>query len=291
MSTRQRITFPNRTGEHLAAVLETPDRPARAYALFAHCFTCGKDIAAATRITRTLAASQIAVLRFDFTGLGGSEGDFANTNFSSNVDDLLAAAQYLRTEHRAPELLIGHSLGGTAMLAVAPQVPESKTVVTIAAPASPEHVVGQFSGSVPEIESQGDATVSLAGREFRVSRQFLNDVRAQPVLEAVPSLRKALLVFHAPFDGVVPVGHASDIFAAAKHPKSFVSLDGSDHLLSKLEDAQYVANTIAAWADRYLPGVTPARTPKVPGGEVAVGEGNRRFLRDVTSDDHAWGRG
>ncbi|MCZ6887084.1 MAG: bifunctional alpha/beta hydrolase/OsmC family protein [Gammaproteobacteria bacterium] len=288
MSTRQRITFANSAGEQLAASLELPDRPVRAFALFAHCFTCGKDIAAATRITRTLAANGFGVLRFDFTGLGGSEGDFANTNFSSNVSDLLAAAEYLRTEHQAPRLLIGHSLGGTAVLAAAPEIEESLAVVTIGAPASPEHVIRQFQQDVPEIEAEGDAVVSLAGREFRIQQQFLEDLRSHPLTDRLGDLKKALLVFHAPFDATVAVEQATRIFTAAKHPKSFVSLDSADHLLSKLEDAQYVADTLSAWVQRYLPDTTPADTPEVPGGQVLVSEGNQRFLREVSSDDHAW---
>jgi len=288
MPTRQRITFTNHSGEQLAAALELPDRSPRAYALFAHCFTCGKDIAAATRISRTLAANGIAVLRFDFTGLGSSEGDFANTNFSSNISDLVAAAEYLRREHAAPELLIGHSLGGTAVLAAAQQIPESKAVVTIGAPVSPDHVVKQFAETVSEIEARGDALVSLAGREFRVARQFLEDLRSHPLTDRVAGLKKALLVFHAPFDATVAVEQATQIFTAAKHPKSFISLDSADHLLSKLEDAQYVANAITSWVERYLPDIPATDKPDVPGGEVLIGEGNKRFLCDVTSDDHAW---
>jgi len=288
MPTRQRITFTNHSGEQLAAALELPDRSPRAYALFAHCFTCGKDIAAATRISRTLAANGIAVLRFDFTGLGSSEGDFANTNFSSNISDLLAAAEYLRRKHAAPELLIGHSLGGTAVLAAAQEIPESKAVVTIGAPVSPDHVVKQFAETVSEIEARGDALVTLAGREFRVARQFLEDLRSHPLTDRVAGLKKALLVFHAPFDATVAVEQATQIFTAAKHPKSFISLDSADHLLSKLEDAQYVANAITSWVERYLPDIPATDKPDVPGGEVLIGEGNKRFLCDVTSDDHAW---
>lgn len=287
MPTRQRITFANHSGEQLAAALELPDRPPRAFALFAHCFTCGKDIAAATRISRTLAANGLAVLRFDFTGLGGSEGDFANTNFSSNVADLLAAAEFLRTEHAAPQLLIGHSLGGTAVLAAAPEIPESKAVVTIGAPASPDHVIKQFADDVLDIETDGDAVVALAGREFRIQRQFVDDLRSHPLTDRLGSLNKALLVFHAPFDATVDVSQASKIFTAAKHPKSFISLDGADHLVSKLEDAQYVADTISTWMGRHLADANTDK-PDVAGGEVFVGEGNQRFLREVASDDHAW---
>jgi uncharacterized OsmC-like protein/fermentation-respiration switch protein FrsA (DUF1100 family) len=300
MPTRQRISFPNQAGELLSAALELPNTPTRGFALFAHCFTCGKDNAAASRISRTLAAKGIAVLRFDFTGLGSSEGDFANSNFSSNVEDLLAAVDFLRAEFTAPQLLIGHSLGGTAVLAAAPQIPEARAVVTIGSPANPEHLVMQFAETIEQIERDGVATVSLAGREFQIQRQFLENLRQQPLTQQLGSLRKALLVMHAPFDGTVDIGQASEIFAAAKHPKSFISLDGADHLVSKLEDAQYVADTISAWAGRHM--VTAATNlssnsskasttpphPEVPGGQVFIGEGNQRFLREVTADDHAW---
>jgi len=287
MPSRERITFNNSSGHALAAALELPDGAPRASALFAHCFTCGKDSAAASRISRTLASTGVAVLRFDFTGLGGSEGDFANANFSSNVDDLLAAAAFLREHHEAPQLLVGHSLGGTAVLSAAPRIPEARAVATIGAPASTDHVLGQLVGSVAAIERDGEATVTLAGREFRVRRQFLDDLRAQRLPESLGALRRALLVMHAPLDETVPIDEASRIFAAAKHPKSFISLDGADHLLSGLGDAQYVAATISAWAARYLD-LRGGTRPDVPGGEVHVAEGNRKFLRQVHSDDHAW---
>ena len=288
MTNRRPVSFTNSNGNKLAASLELPDREPRAYALFAHCFTCGKDIATASRITRSLAASGIAVLRFDFTGLGGSEGDFANTNFSSNVADLLSAAEHLRTHYEAPQLLIGHSLGGTAILTAAGDIPEARAVVSIAAPAAADHVLKQFAGDIQEIETEGDAVVSLAGRQFRVQQQFLEDVRGQTLERRLGSLKKALLVMHAPFDAIVDIDQASTIFAAAKHPKSFVSLDGADHLVSKLADAQYVAQTIATWAMRYLPALKAEKHPDVPGGEVFVGEGNHKFLRDVRTDHHAW---
>ena len=228
------------------------------------------------------------MLRFDFTGLGGSEGDFANTNFSSNVEDLVAAADYLRREHSAPQLLVGHSLGGTAVLAAASRIPESVAVATIGAPASAVHVIKQFAADVDEIETEGDAQVTLAGRQFVISRQFLEDARAQDLADEISNLKRALLVFHAPFDATVSVDQASAIFSAAKHPKSFVSLDGADHLVSRLADAQYVADTVTTWAGRYLPEPDATARPDVPGGEVLVSEGNPRFLRHVATDDHSW---
>ncbi|GAB7545009.1 bifunctional alpha/beta hydrolase/OsmC family protein [Cupriavidus sp. 8B] len=248
----QRLQFPGSDGQQLSARLDLPVGPVRAFALFAHCFTCGKDVLAATRIAQALTAHGIAVLRFDFTGLGGSGGDFANTNFSSNVADLLAAAEYLRHHHRAPALLIGHSLGGAAVLSAAHGIPEAKAVVTIAAPSDPGHVVGLFGDQAARIEADGEAEVRLAGRPFKIKRQFIEDVAEQKLLDNVSKLRKALLVMHAPQDDTVGIDNATQIFIAAKHPKSFVSLDRADHLLTRKADAVYVANTIAAWSQRYL---------------------------------------
>ncbi|MFL6708064.1 MAG: alpha/beta hydrolase family protein [Massilia sp.] len=247
-----RTEFTGAEGQVLAASLETPDGPIRAYALFAHCFTCGKDVFAATRIARALSEVGIAVLRFDFTGLGNSEGDFANTNFSSNVADLVAAAAFLREQHQAPSLLIGHSLGGAAVLAVASEVPEVKAVVTIAAPSDPAHVHGLFGEAIEMIEQEGEALVQLAGRPFHIKKQFLEDSAQHKLGSKIAGLRRALLVMHSPRDDTVDISNAVEIFSAAKHPKSFVSLDDADHLLSKREDAAYVAGLIAAWSGRYI---------------------------------------
>jgi len=248
----ERFDFPNAAGELLAARLERPSQEPIAYALFAHCFTCSKDSLAARRISEALTARGIAVLRFDFTGLGSSEGDFANTHFSSNVADVVAAADHLRKTRRAPALLIGHSLGGAAVLAAAAAVPETRAVVTIAAPSDPGHVTGLFRDRVEAIRAGGDGEVEIGGRRFRIRREFLDDVAEQRLLERVKDLRKALLVFHSPVDATVGIDNASKIFAAAKHPKSFVSLADADHLLSRRSDAVYVANVLAAWAERYL---------------------------------------
>lgn len=249
----ERFDFPNARGEQLSALLELPDAEPWACALFAHCFTCGKNIFAARRIAQGLTRHGVAVLRFDFTGIGASEGEFANTNFTSNVADLLAAATHMRSILRAPDLLIGHSLGGAAVLAAAGEIPEARGVVTIGAPSDPSHVAHLFHGSIERIEQEGTVEVELAGRTFRISREFLDDIRAQPQAERIGKLRKALLVFHSPVDSTVGVDNAAQIFAAAKHPKSFVSLADADHLLSRKEDAEYVADVIAAWAQRYLP--------------------------------------
>ena len=284
---RERVSFPGRSGS-LAGSLETPAAAPRAWALFAHCFTCGKDSAAASRISRTLAAGGIAVLRFDFTGLGGSDGDFANAGFSSNVEDLVAAADWLRSEHEAPALLVGHSLGGTAVLAAAERIPEARAVATIGSPASPEHVIRLFAGDADRIEREGVAEVDLGGRRFPIGKAFLDDLRAVPMTDRIHRLRRALLVMHAPFDAVVGIHEASAIFEAALHPKSFVSLDRADHLLTDVADAQYAASTMAAWASRYLAPEPRAVSAPVAGGHVRVGEGNHRFLRHVVTDDHAW---
>jgi uncharacterized OsmC-like protein/alpha/beta superfamily hydrolase len=248
----ERFQFPGSKGQQLAAALDTPDGPARAYALFAHCFTCGKDVLAAKRIAVALAAKGIAVLRFDFTGLGSSEGDFANSTFSSNVADLVRAADHLRKTYEAPALLIGHSLGGAAVLAAAGQIPEATAVVTIGAPSDPTHVTGQFADSIGKIRQDGQAEVSLAGRPFTIKREFLEDVAEHSLVGHITTLHKALLVMHAPTDDIVGIDNATRIFVTAKHPKSFVSLSGADHLLSKRQDSAYVADVIAAWASRYL---------------------------------------
>jgi putative redox protein len=283
----RRIEFANATGQQLAGALTLPDLPPRACVLFAHCFTCGKDSIAASRIARSLAGHRMAVLRFDFTGLGGSDGDFANTDFSSNVEDLVAAAEYLEREHEAPALLIGHSLGGTAALAAAGRIPGCRAVAVIGAPATPAHLERQFGARLDDIETSGEATVSLGGREFRIRRDFLEDLRRHDLTAQVGALRRALLILHAPLDEVVSIDEAGRIFQAARHPKSFVSLDGADHLLSNADDAQYAADTIAAWSRRYLP-VRDDSRPEVGGGELWVGELDDKFLRQVASDDHAW---
>ena len=252
MSRREKIEFPGHDGGLLAGLLESPDDTPRANVVFAHCFTCGKDIAAASRIARRLVAEGFAVLRFDFTGLGSSDGDFANTSFSSNVQDLVAAAEYLREQTLAPALLVGHSLGGAAVLAAAHALPEVRGVVTIGAPADPDHVAHLFACDLEAIRRDGQAEVDLAGRRFTISRQFIDDLNEQQQPDRIAALRKALLVFHSPVDVTVGIDNAERIFRAAKHPKSFVSLDNADHLLSRREDADYVGATIAAWASRYL---------------------------------------
>jgi uncharacterized OsmC-like protein/alpha/beta superfamily hydrolase len=269
----EKITFPGSQGAALAARLDWPAAKPRALALFAHCFTCSKDLFAASRIAGRLQERGIAVCRFDFTGLGRSEGEFGNTNFSSNVQDLLAAAAYLRQAVMPADILIGHSLGGAAVLAAAGDIPEARAAVTINAPADAAHVTHNFAAQLDEIREKGEATVTLAGRSFTVKRQFLEDVEATRLSERIAAMRKALLVFHAPTDDVVSIENASAIFTAAKHPKSFISLHGADHLLSKREDAAYAAEVLSAWASRYIADAEPAGEEAVPdAGEVLVTE-------------------
>jgi uncharacterized OsmC-like protein/alpha/beta superfamily hydrolase len=283
----ERFNFPNGKGEQLAATLDLPLGKPTAFALFAHCFTCGKDILAAKRIAERLAMHGIAVLRFDFTGLGASEGEFANTHFSSNVDDLVAAADHLRKMHGPPAILIGHSLGGCAVLAASHRITEARAVVTIAAPYDPSHVVGLFKDQVDTIKAQGEVEVQLAGRPFRIKREFLNDVAEKKLNECLADLRKALLVFHSPTDNLVGIENASHIFTAAKHPKSFVSLAGADHLLSTKSDAVYVANVIAAWAERYLEQPEVMTEAEVEAGLVLVRETHGgKFQQEVLTGPH-----
>lgn len=271
----ERVTFTGEGGDLLAGRLDLPEGRPRAFALFAHCFTCGKDIAAASRISAGLVGAGFAVLRFDFTGLGSSEGEFANTTFSSNVGDLVAAARMLRARHEAPALLIGHSLGGAAVLAAAPRIPGVRAVATIAAPADPVHVAGLISPEARRvIERDGEGEVSLAGRPFRIRREFLHDIADHELGHAIERLDAALIVMHSPVDEVVGIDHARRIYEAARHPKSFVSLDGADHLLSDRADAAYVAAVLAAWSIRYLAAGDdgPPPAPRSPEGAVVVEE-------------------
>ncbi|QYH36621.1 bifunctional alpha/beta hydrolase/OsmC family protein [Salinibacterium sp. M195] len=246
-----KIEFPSADNTMLAAQLDMPDGTPSAFALFAHCFTCSKESFAASRISRALVDHGIAVLRFDFTGLGGSDGDFANTNFTSNIDDVVAATEYLRDNYRAPTLLIGHSLGGAAILAAAHRVPSARALVTIGSPSDPAHISNLFADANDEIVNEGEATVQLGGRSFRIRKQLLDDIAAQPQAARLRDLSAALLVVHSPIDQTVGIDNAREIFEAAMHPKSFVALDGADHLLSDRKDAAFAANIIAAWSARY----------------------------------------
>ncbi|PJG56950.1 osmotically inducible protein C [Bradyrhizobium forestalis] len=285
----ERFQFTGEGGHQLAAALELPDDEPAAFALFAHCFTCGKDTLAAKRISVALAAKGIAVLRFDFTGLGSSEGDFANSTFSSNVADLVRAADHLRSVHKTPSILIGHSLGGAAILAAAGKIPEARAVVTIAAPSDPAHVTGLFKEHLDDIRAQGEVEVSLAGRPFRIRREFLDDIAEHELMKDITGLHKALLVMHSPVDDTVGIDNATKIFVAARHPKSFVSLDHADHLLTKPTDALYAADVIAAWASRYIEIARPAKVLDLPDAprQVVVQETRRsKFNQIITVGPH-----
>ncbi len=284
----ERITFAGHDGAPLAARLDLPRGPLLATALFAHCFTCSKDIPAARRIAARLAAMGIAVLRFDFTGLGHSGGEFENTTFTSNVQDLVAAADYLRGRDLPPSLLIGHSLGGAAVLRARAQIASVKAVVTLGAPSDPGHVVHHFHEAVPRIRKQGAADVCLGGRSFRVGKGFLDDISETRLKPAIADLRAALLVLHAPRDATASIDNAAEIFAAARHPKSFVTLDDADHLISRPQDAEYAADVIAAWVRRYVDLSPPAPPPGAPEGVLRVTEADPDgFLQDIQSGpDH-----
>ncbi|MGK2957283.1 MAG: bifunctional alpha/beta hydrolase/OsmC family protein [Acidimicrobiales bacterium] len=290
------ISFDGSRGAPLAGRLDLPAGPAKAFALFAHCFTCSKDLRAAGRIASRLNAHGIAVLRFDFTGLGGSGGEFSNTDFSSNIDDLLLAAAWLREEHRAPQLLVGHSLGGAAALAVAADIPELRAVATIGAPSSADHLTSLFRGDLDVIERDGSAVVEIGGRSFTIRQELVADLRAHVIEERAAQLDAAVLVLHSPLDNVVGVEHAARIFTSARHPKSFVSLDGADHLLSDPADAAWAADMISTWAARYIVDETPAAPIPSAAGPVLVAEtlqgtflnhvvaGRHQFLADEPAD-------
>ncbi|NOQ82665.1 MAG: alpha/beta fold hydrolase [Myxococcales bacterium] len=282
MADVERFEFVGSGGQTLSARLHLPAVEPIACAVFAHCFTCSKDSRAATHISSALAEKGIATLRFDFTGLGESEGDFDDTTFSHNVDDIAAAVQALREAYRAPALLIGHSLGGTAVLAAAGQIPEVVGVATIGAPFEPKHVARLFEASLDEIESNGQADVNLGGRPFTIRKSFLEDLQKHCNAEQIGKLKKALVVFHSPQDNLVSIDNAGLIFKAARHPKSFVSLDGADHLLGRPSDSRYVADVLAAWASRYLPEQPAAEIPEdTREGEVVVEGKTTGFLQRI----------
>lgn len=289
---RIEAVFKNLQGEPLSGLLEMPSGAIKSYALFAHCFTCSKDNLAATRIARALADLGIAVLRFDFTGLGNSQGDFSSTNFSSNLQDLMAAASYLEQHYVAPTLLIGHSLGGSAVLAVAQELATVKAVATIGAPATAAHVKHLLADSYQALKDRQSVQVTLGGRNFNIQRQFIDDLEKYNSVAHIKALRKALLIFHSPLDDVVSIEEAARIYVAARHPKSFVSLDHADHLLSNPEDSQYVAEVLSAWAGRYLKtDRTPAKKedserPIVAPGSVIVQELDKKFTREILTSHH-----
>jgi uncharacterized OsmC-like protein/esterase/lipase len=283
-----KINFPNSDGDLLSASLEKPDSDIKFYAIFVHCFTCSKDVIAASRISRKLCDMGVAVLRFDFTGLGNSSGDFSNTNFSSNIGDVISAANFLQENHGEPKLLIGHSLGGAAVLAAAQRLPYTRAIVTIAAPATAEHVAQLLSKDKDTIIENNEAEVTIAGRTFNIKKQFLNDITTYNSLDHIASLNKPLLIFHSPVDAIVGIDEAAKIYSAARHPKSFISLDKADHLLSDKRDAEYVSNVIISWISRYLEESvdTAVARPEVGPGQVLVRELNRFFSRDIYTKNH-----
>lgn len=286
---RKSVTFQGSAGQTLSGRLDLPDGEVRAFALFAHCFSCSKDIAAARQIATSITERGIGLLRFDFTGLGASEGDFSDTNFSTNLDDLEAAAAWLKEAYGAPQLLIGHSLGGAAVVAVAERLPSVRAVATIGAPSDADHVIHQFGSRLDEIESTGQAEVDLAGRPFTIKQQFVEDVSGAKVREAAAKLGRPLLVLHAPLDDVVGLDNATGLFTSARHPKSFVSLDGADHLLSRKADAIFAANVISAWFERYIEPENSKETVKSVADGVKVEEsGFGKFQAKIETGRHAF---
>ncbi len=280
-----KVNFPNKNGQQLAARLELPsNQEAHNFAIFAHCFTCNKNLSAVRNIGRALNNEGIAVLRFDFTGLGESEGDFENTNFSSNIEDLSAAADYLTKHYKAPSILIGHSLGGAAVIFAGKKIESIQAIATIGAPSSPSHVKHLFKSNVAEIKKTGIAEVFIGGRSFTVKKEFLEDIEAKNMESKVKSLRKPLLVIHSPQDETVGVQNAKEIYQYAHHPKSFISIDGADHLLTNKKDSSYVGNVIAGWAERYI--TIPEKEQLKSNHQVAVSIGNEDFTSEIIAGKH-----
>lgn len=283
----QKVTFKNNEGQLLEGRLELPvDRHPHNYVIFAHCFTCNKNLLAVKNIGRALTTNGFGVLRFDFTGLGESEGDFADTNFSGNVEDLVAAAHYLTEKHTSPTLLIGHSLGGAAVIFAATEIPSVKAIATVGAPSDALHVQRLLKSSLEEIEASGKAVVNLSGREFTIKKQFLEDLKTKSLPDTVKKLRKPLLLMHSPQDGTVGIQNAEDIYKAAHHPKSFVSLDGADHLLMNKKDSLYVGEVISGWAKRYLTIESEEKLPKTEHQVVASLDADDGFTTKMKVGNH-----
>ncbi|MEP2281201.1 bifunctional alpha/beta hydrolase/OsmC family protein [Maribacter sp.] len=281
----EKVTFTNSQGKQLAARLELPtNQEAHSYAIFAHCFTCNKNFSAVRNISRALVSRGIAVLRFDFTGLGESEGEFEETNFSSNVSDLIEAAKFLEQNYKAPSLLVGHSLGGAAVIFAASQLDAVVAVTTIGAPSSPAHVQHLFKSNVDEINTMGKAKVNIGGRDFTIKKDFIDDIQSKPMKEVLKNMRKPYLVIHSPQDTIVGIENAKELYQYAHHPKSFISIDKADHLLMDNEDSTYVGNVIAGWAERYLD--VPKRQSVKTTHQVAVSIGNEGFTSEIVSGNH-----
>ncbi len=286
----RKVQFDNGRGETLSARLDMPiDGEPIGCALFAHCFTCSKDLNAVGNISRSLVSRGIGVLRFDFTGLGESEGEFSETNFSGNAEDIVAAAAMLEKDYEAPAILIGHSLGGSAVLLAAGRLPSVRAVATIGAPFDPQHVAHLFEDAAEEIRGTGSATVTIAGRPFKIERQFLRDLKNQNPAKYIGSLKRALAVFHSPIDQIVGIENASLIFEAARHPKSFISLDEADHLLTSAEDSTYVGLVVAAWARKYIggPPQEEVKHPDPHDNHVVARIGDAGFRTEILASGHA----
>lgn len=280
-----KVNFNNKQGDVLAARIEMPlDQHPHNFVLFAHCFTCNKNLTAVRNISRALTQAGFGVMRFDFTGLGESEGDFADTNFSGNVADLVEAAGFLEREYLAPSILVGHSLGGAAVIFAAAQIPSARAICTLGAPADPQHVAENFGSRLEEIESEGIAQVQLAGRPFTIKKQFVDDLRHQAACDVLASLKLPILVMHSPQDDTVGIENARIIYEKAFHPKSFVSLDGADHLLSNAKDSRYVGNVLASWAERYVE--IPDEVPLRSDHQVVARLDGGSYTTDINAGKH-----
>ncbi len=291
MTNRQQVTFTGSQGDLLWGQLDIPQGEIRGWALFSHCFTGSSSTKAAAHVSRSLVEEGFGVLRFDFTGLGRSKGDFSDTNFSSNIADIVAASDWLAQEFEAPSILIGHSLGGAAVLAAADQIPAAQAIATLCAPFDPEHVTRLFGDHIDTIKEKGEAEITLGGRPFVIRKQFLDDLAKQPQAERIHKLRRPLLVLHSPFDEVVSIDNANGIFQAALHPKSFVSLNKANHLITNADDAHYAANVIAAWASRYLPDNRNVKTTsqRPADNTIYVSErGTGPFTVAIEAGGHSW---
>lgn len=282
-----KIDFKNKQGNTISGRLDFPrDQKPLAYVLFAHCFTCNKNLTPVKNISRQLTEQGFAVFRFDFTGLGESEGDFENTNFSSNIEDLLCAADFMEKEYEAPSLIIGHSLGGAAVIFAGNKLKSVQAVATIAAPSSPDHVKNLFKTDIDKIKRDGTAEVNIGGRSFNIKKQFIKDISEKNMLEILENMRKPLLLLHSPQDNTVSVDNAAEIYKHAMHPKSFISLDGADHLLSNKKDSAYAGNVIASWSRRYLD--LPERNTLPDKGQVTAQIGSEGFTTEIRAGQHTF---
>ncbi|MDO6738848.1 bifunctional alpha/beta hydrolase/OsmC family protein [Wenyingzhuangia sp. 2_MG-2023] len=280
------ISFKNSKGILLSAKLELPaDQHPDAYAIFAHCFTCNKNLTAVRNISKALTQNGFGVLLFDFTGLGQSEGDFSETNFTSNIQDLEDVSEYMTQELQAPKLIVGHSLGGAAAIFAGKNISSIQAIATIGAPSSPQHIQHLFKNDIEKIEANGKAIVTIGGRSFPISKQLIDDISKTNMHEVVKTLRKPLLLLHSPQDTVVGIHNASEIYAQAMHPKSFVSLDGADHLLSNKEDSLYAGQIIAHWGSRYIDKSTEKKLKTSE--QVVARIGNNGFTTDIIAAGHS----